>query len=149
MTGAVGGVAGAANRSLAVITRVATEPTLVDLALGGAVERQTHLLQVEHRVDGFLGHDLDGVLVGEVVATLDGVEGVPFPVVFLDVRQGCAHAALGRAGVAARRVELGQYRGAGAGAGFDGRAHAGAAGADDDYVVTMFLHGVLAPLARR
>ncbi len=101
VAGAVGGVAGPAHRSLAVVAGVPAEPALVDAALGGAVERHPHLLEVEHRVDGFLAHDLDGVLVGEVVATLAGVEGVPLPVVFLHVRQCGAHAALGRAGVGA------------------------------------------------
>ena len=85
-----------------------------------------------------LAHDLDGVLVGEVVAALDGVEGVPLPVVLFDVGQRRAHAALGGAGVAARRVELGQHRGADPRAGLDRGPHPGAAGADDDDVVAMF-----------
>ena len=138
VAGAVGGVAGAAHRRLAVVAGVPAEPALVDAALGGAVERHPHLLEVQHRVDGFLAHDLDGVLVGEVVAALDGVEGVPLPVVLFDVRQCRAHAALRRAGVAARRVELGQHRGADAGSGLDGGPHARAACADDDDVVAMF-----------
>ena len=137
VAGAVGGVAGPAHRSLAVVTGVAAEATLVDASLRGAVERHTHLLEVEHRVDGFLAHDLDGVLVGEVVATFDGVEGVPLPVVLFDIGQRGAHPALGRAGVTAGRVELGQHGGAYLRPGFDGGAHAGAAGADDDDVVLV------------
>ena len=113
VAGAVGRVAGAAHGGLAVVAGVAAEAALVDPALGRAVERQAHLLQVEHRVDGFLAHDLGGVLVDQVVAALDGVEGVPLPVVFLDVGQRGAHAALGRAGVRAGRVELGEHGGAG------------------------------------
>ena len=140
VAGAVGGVTGPAHRCLAVVAGVAAEPALVDAALGRAVERHPHLLEVEHRVDGLLGHDLDGVLVGEVVAALDGVEGVPLPVVLFDVGQCGAHAALGRAGVAAGRVELGQHRGADARARLDRGAHACAAGADDDDVVAMFLN---------
>ena len=140
VAGAVGGVTGPAHRRLAVVAGVPAEPALVDAALGGAVERHPHLLEVEHRVDGFLAHDLDGVLVGEVVAALDGVEGVPLPVVLFDVGQRRAHPALRRAGVAARRVQLGQHRGAGPRTGLDGGAHARAAGADDDDVVAMFLN---------
>ena len=140
VTGAVGGVAGTTHGRLAVVAGVPTETTLVDLALGGPVEREAHLLQIEHRVDGLLGHDLDGVLIGEVVTTLDGVEGVPLPVVLLDVGQRGAHAALSRAGVAAGGVELGQNRGAGTRGGFDRRTHPGAAGAHDDDVVAVFLH---------
>ena len=112
VAGAVRGEAGPAYGGLAVVAGVAAEAALVDLALGGPVERQPHLLQVEDRVDGLLGHDLGGVLVDQVVAALDGVEGVPLPVVLLDVGQGGAHAALRRAGVGPGRVELGEHRGA-------------------------------------
>ena len=143
VAGAVGGVTGPAHRGLAVVAGVPAEAALVDPALGGPVERHPHLFQVEHRVDGFLAHHLDRVLVGEIVAALDGVEGVPFPVVVLDVGQRRAHAALGGAGVAAGRVKLGQNRCAHAGSGLHGRPHAGAAGADDHHVVTVFANHLL------
>ena len=139
VAGAVGRVAGPAHRRLSVVAGVSAEAALVDAALGGAVERHPHLLQVEHRVDGFLAHDLHGVLVGEIVAALDGVEGVPLPVVVLDVGQRGAHAALRGAGVAAGGVQLGQHRGAHTRAGFDGRPHPGPARADDHHVVSVLL----------
>src|SRR5690349_5910945 len=149
-------VRSAAYRGLAVVAGVPAEPALVDLALGRAVERQAHLLEVDDRVDGLTAHDLGRVLVDEVVAALDGVEGVPLPVVLLDVGEGGAHAALGRAGVGPRRVELGEHRGAGARRGLEGRAHPGAAGTDDDDVVLVRLHqdwflrccGVIVPCTR-
>ena len=140
VAGAVRGVAGAAHGRLAVLTGVPAEAALVDAPLRGAVEGQAHLLQVEHRVDGLLGHHLGGVLVHQVVAALDGVVGVPLPVVLLDVGEGRAHAALRRAGVGARGIELGDDRGAGALGGLQRRAHPGAAGADDHHVVVMGLH---------
>ncbi len=124
VAGAVGREARAADGGLAVVAGVPAEAALVDAALGRAVERQAHLLEVQDRVDGLLAHHLGGVLVDEVVTALDGVEGVPLPVVLLDVGEGGAHAALRRAGVGARRVELGEHRGAGALAGLEGRAHA-------------------------
>ena len=145
VAGAVGGVTGASDGSLAVVAGVPAEAALVDAALGGAVERHPHLLQVEHRVDGLLAHDLDGVLVGEVVAALDGVEGVPLPVVLFDVGQRRAHAALRGAGVAARRVQLGQHRGAHPRTRLHRGAHARPAGADDDDVVAMFLNHLSTP----
>ena len=97
MAGAVRRVAGAADGRLAVVAGVAAEPALVDLALGRAVERQAHVLEVEDRVDRLLREDLGGVLVDQVVAALHGVEGVPLPVVLLDVRERGGHAALRRA----------------------------------------------------
>jgi flavin-dependent dehydrogenase len=140
VAGAVGGEARAADRGLTVVAGVAAEPTLVDLALRGAVERQPHLLEVDDRVDRLAAHDLGSVLVDEVVAALDGVEGVPLPVVLLDVGEGGAHAALGRAGVGPGGVELGQHRGAGALARLERCPHARAARSDDDDVVLVRLH---------
>ncbi len=140
MAGAVRGVAGPADRGLTVIAGVAAEAALVDGAVRGAVERQAHPLQVQDRVDGLLRQDLGGVLVDQVVAALDRVEGVPLPVVLLDVGEGGGHAALGRAGVGAGGVQLRQDRGAAALGGLDGRAHARATGADDDRVVLVDLH---------
>ncbi len=107
VAGAVGGVAGATHRRLAVVAGVAAEATLVDLAVRRAVERQAHVLEVEDRVDGLFREDLGRILIDEVVAALDGVEGVPLPAVFFDVRERRGHAALRRAGVRAGRVELG------------------------------------------
>jgi hypothetical protein len=140
VAGAVRRVAGPAHRRLAVLAGVPAEPALVDLAFRGPVERQAHLLQVEDGVDGLPAHDLRRVLVDQVVTTLDGVEGVPLPVVFLDVGQRGAHAALRRPGVRAGGIELGEHGGAGARAGLNGRAHAGAARSDDHHVVLVELH---------
>ncbi len=143
VTGAVGGVARAAHGGLAVVGGVAAEAALVDLALGRAVERQAHVLEVDDGVDGLFREDLGGILVDEVVAALDGVEGVPLPRVLFDVGQRRGHAALRRTGVRAGGVELRDDGGLRAGAGLDGRAHAGAAGADDHDVELVVVDAVL------
>lgn len=140
VAGAVGRVAGAADRGLAVVPAVTAEAALVDRAVRGAVERQAHLLQVEDGVDGLLRQDLGGVLVDQVVTALDRVEGVPLPVVLLHVGERGGHAALRGARVGAGGVQLGQHGGAAALRRLDGRAHTGAAGADDDGVVLVDLH---------
>ena len=83
--------------------------------------------------------DLDRVLVAEVVGALDRVEGVRLGRVLGRVPERRVDAALGRAGVAAGRVELRDHADVGACVvGLDGRAHAGAAGADDQDVVRRF-----------
>ncbi len=112
---AVGRVAGAADRPLAEVPRVAAEAALVDPTVGGPVEGQAHVLQLDDPLDGLLGQDLRRVLVGQVVAALDRVVHVPLPVVLLLVAQGRAHATLGGAGMGAGGIELAE----------DGRAHAG------------------------
>lgn len=145
VAGAVGRVAGAADRGLAVVPAVTAEAALVDRAVRRAVERQAHLLQVEDRVDGLLRQDLGGVLVDQVVTALDRVEGVPLPVVLLHVRERGGHTALRGARVGAGRVELGQHRGPAALRRLDGGAHAGATRADDDCVVLVDLHWSRSP----
>src|SRR5690606_32876779 len=92
--------------------------------------------------DCFLRENLGRILIDEVVAAFDGVEGVPLPVVFFDVREGRRHAALRRSRVGAGRVELGDDGGAGLGPRFDGGAHSGAARSDDDDVVLVVVNTV-------
>src|SRR5690606_40285654 len=96
----------AAHRGLAVVAGVPAEPALRDLPLLGAGEGDAVVLELDDGARGVLAHRLDGVLVAEVVRALDGVEGVPEPVVRLLVAEGGADAALRGAGVAAQRVEL-------------------------------------------
>ena len=104
VAGTVSCVARAAHSSLTVITGVTAEAALVNAAFGGSVEGKTHLFQVEHSVNSFLSHDFCCVLVNQVVAALNGVKGVPLPVVLLNVSQSCAHATLCCAGVGAGGV---------------------------------------------
>jgi len=99
VAGAVRCIARTAYGGLAVVARVPTKAALVDATVLGAVEGQTHLFEVEHSVDGLARHDLGGVLVNQVVATLNRVERVPLGVVVLDVRKRGGHAALSSASV--------------------------------------------------
>ena len=118
---------------------MAAEAALGDLAVRRAVEGQAHVLQVVDRLDGLAAHDLDGVLVGQVVAALDGVEHVPLPVVLLEVAERRADAALGGAGVRAGRVELAEDGDVGLAGHLHGGHQARAAG-PDDHGVKLVVH---------
>ena len=142
MASAVGGVAGTANGRLAVLTGVAAEAPLVNLAVRRAVERQAHVFEVNDGVDGFFREDLGRILVDKIVAALDSVVGVPFPVVVLNVGEGSSHAALRCASVGARRVQLGDHRGACVRSGFNCRAHPGTARADNNDVELVVVNAV-------
>ena len=117
----------------------AAERALVDLAVLGARERHAVVLELDHGRDRLAAHVLDRVLVAEPVGTLDGVVEVVAPVVLAHVAERGRDAALRRHGVRARREHLGDARRLQA---FlrqpEGRAQAGAAGADDDHVVLVF-----------
>ena len=141
--GAVGRIAGALDGRLAEIARVAAEGALRDLALRGAVERHPHVLELNQGAGGVLGHDLDRVLVAEVIAALDRVEHVPLPAVRLLVAEGRADPALGGARVRAGGEDLGQNGDPGILAEFDGGPQAGQTGSDNDDIVTVFHKGIL------
>jgi len=110
VAGAIGRIAAASHWPLAEVAGVTAETALIDLSIGGAVEREAHALQLDDRWDRFAGQHLGGILVGEVVATLDGVEHVPLPVILFDVAECGADAALGRTGVRTRRIQLREHR---------------------------------------
>ncbi|MNV01825.1 hypothetical protein D3C71_920430 [compost metagenome] len=135
VAGAVGRGAGALHGLLAVVGGVAAERTLVDRAVGVAVERHAEVFELVHDLRGFTAHELDRVLVAEPVGTLDRVVEVVVPVVLAHVAERGAHAALGSDGVRTGREHLGEHGHVEAGTGELQRgAHAGAAGTDDDDV---------------
>ena len=107
---AVCGVAAASNRAFTVVACMPAEAALIDLAVGGAIEWKAHALQFNHRGDRLTCEHFGRILVGEIVATLDGVEHVPLPVVLFHVAERRADAALRRTRVRSSWVELRQYR---------------------------------------
>jgi hypothetical protein len=112
----------------------AAEGAGAELALGVAVERDARVLEPEHLVRGLTAHDLDRVLVAEVVGPLDRVERVRFPGV---VRvQGGVDAACGRIGMRSDRVDLAHDRHRRARARRrQGGSLTGETGTDDQHVV--------------
>ena len=104
VTRAVGSVTCATHGGFTVIAGMPAKTTLIDAPLGGTVEGKTHFFKVEHGVNGFFRHNLCRILIDKVVAALDGVKGMPLPVVFLHIGQSGAHTALCRTGVRAGGV---------------------------------------------
>ena len=97
LAGDVGDVVGAGRRG-------AAEGAGAELALLVAVEGHAPVLELQHLVGSLPAHDLDGVLVAQVVRALDRVEGVRLPGV-LGVQRG-VDAARRRVGVRADRMDL-------------------------------------------
>ena len=127
LAGDVGHVVGARRRG-------AAEGAGAELALGVAVEGDARVLEPQDLARGLPAHDLDRVLVAEVVGALDRVERVRLPGV-VGVQRG-VDAARGRVGVGADRVDLAHDGDGRAGARRGDRgALAGQAGADDEDVV--------------
>ena len=115
LAGDVGDVAGAREAG-------AAEGPLGDAAVRLAVEDGAHVLELDDVVGGFAAHGLDGVLVAEVVAALDGVVGVLLPGVVVAERG--VDAALCGDGMASKRIDLAQKGNVDAGARhFEGSAH--------------------------
>ena len=110
VAGTVGGAARALHRALAEVLRVPAERALVDGAVVVTVERHAEMLEFVNRLRSRAAHELDGVLVAEIVGTLDRVVHVPQPRVFAHVAERSADAALRGDRVRAGRKHLGQHR---------------------------------------
>ena len=70
-----------------------------------SIEYDAHMLHRDDFVTGLAAHHGDGILVAQVVAALDGIEGMLAPVVASIGERG-VDAALRRVGVAANRMHL-------------------------------------------
>ena len=120
----------------AEVFRLSAERSLVDAAVLVARERQAHVFEFVDRLRTRGAHELDGVLVADVIRSLDRVVHVPAPVVVgIFAADGAGDAALGGNRVRPRREHLGQH------GGVESRLcqlqpgpHAGAAAADDDAI---------------
>mmetsp|Transcript_157687 Transcript_157687/g.505719 ORF Transcript_157687/g.505719 Transcript_157687/m.505719 type:complete len:246 (-) Transcript_157687:2-739(-) len=97
--------------TLAELQALAAEGALVDLALRGARERQAEGFELQDDLGRQAAHVLDGVLVAQPVRSLDGVVGVPAPVVLRHVGQCAVDAALGGHCVGACGKDLGDAGG--------------------------------------
>ena len=110
------------------------EATVLAAAEGGA-----HALQLDDVGRRLLAEDLDSVLVRQVVAALDGIEGVLLPGVVLAHRS--IDAPLGRRGVAAERLHLGEQSHVDSlVGGLQGGPHAGQAGPHHQNIVARHHH---------
>ena len=98
------------------------------------------MLQLVDGRDGLEAHELDGVLVAQVVGTLDRVIGVPFGVVLLLAAQRRADPALGSPGVRAGRVELADHGGLGGLGGVQSGHQTRSSAANHDHFKLMRFH---------
>ena len=74
--------------TLAVLFRLSSEGSLIDLALLSPGERKTIRFELENGLGCFLAHVVDGVLITQPVASLDSIISVPPPVVVMHVSKG-------------------------------------------------------------
>ena len=124
------GLRGAAKRARAEL------PFLV------AIKDDAHVLELDDVLGRLAAHHLDGVLVGEIIAALDRIEGMRLPAVGL--ADGSVDAPLGRAGMAANRMHFGDDGNIGAEAcRLKGGAHPRKPGAHYDNVVIGNHEGVV------
>jgi hypothetical protein len=69
------------DRPLPIISGMASEVPLGDLSLCRAAEGNAHMLQFINDPRTIPDHDLDGILIPQVITSLDGIEEMPFPVI--------------------------------------------------------------------
>ena len=100
------------------------------------------MFQFVDRIDSVSRQDRRRVLIDEIVATIDGVEHMPFPVVFLGVAKCRGNATLGGSGMRTGRIELANYRDIRASRHLNGSHQSGAPGAHDHRIVSVIAHAV-------
>ena len=99
------GLAGEVGHEEGACLALSAEGAGAEAALLVAAEDDAHVLHGDDLAARLAAHDLDGVLVAQVVAALHRVEGVVLPGVAA-LGEGRVYAALGRVGVAADGVDL-------------------------------------------
>ncbi len=97
MTGAVRGVAGASNGFAGYVIGVTAEVALQDATFGCAVKRQAHVFEFKHGINRFIAHELDGILIAEIIRAFYRIIRVPFGMIFFGVAERRADSALRRA----------------------------------------------------
>ncbi len=127
---------------------MSAKAALGDLTLRCAVEGQSHVFQLVDRVHRLLAHEFDRVLVAQIIASFDRVEGVPLGTIFFLAAQRRAHAALRGAGVRTHGIEFTQHGSLGASGCIQGSHQSRPAGADDHDFVLM-LHQSPSPLGNQ
>ena len=106
VTSTIGGSAGTLNRFFAEVGGMPAERSLIDRAIGIAIEGHAEVLKLVDHLGRHLAHVLDRVLVAEIVGPLDGVEHMPVPVVLAHVAERRTDTALRGHGMRAGREDL-------------------------------------------
>jgi len=100
MACAIGRITGSTNRCGAELAGMAAEASLINFAFRGAAEWKAAILQIVYGAGRIIGQYERRVLINQVVAALDGIEGMPLGSVFFHIAQRRANASLCRAGMA-------------------------------------------------
>lgn len=112
VTGTIGDSAASVGlTTFAVLLRLTTKSTLVNLTLSGSAERHAVGLELSNSDGGLTSHVLDGVLISKPITTLHSIVEVPSPVVVVHVAEGCVDATLSGDSVRSSREQLGNASG--------------------------------------
>jgi hypothetical protein len=105
-SGMVCGITGPLYRFFTIIPGMTTKVPLSDLSFGSATERNSHVLQFIDGSRRILDQDLYGILISQVVASLDGVIEIPFPMILLLIAERSGDPSLGCSGMGSRGKNL-------------------------------------------
>jgi hypothetical protein len=146
MAGPIGNCAAPVGlTALSEVLRLATERTLVDLAVLGAREGHAVRFELEDGLWGFAGHVLNGILVTEPVGSLDRIVEVPPPVIIVHIAESRIDSALSGDSVTPGGEQLGDASGLEASLGeSEGGAQTSTARADNNSVVLVINDCVVA-----
>jgi hypothetical protein len=90
-------IASSPDRPFSEISCMSSEVSLGDPPFRSATEGNAHMLQFINNPGCIPDHNLDGILITEVITSLDRIEEVPFPTVFFLIAERGSDSTLGRA----------------------------------------------------
>src|SRR4030067_1068079 len=93
----------------AIIAGVTAEVSLGDPSFGGPAEGNPHMFEFINRPVSILDHDLNGILIAEVVASFHRIEEMPFPPVLFFISKRGGNPALRRARMGTRGKDLAHH----------------------------------------
>jgi hypothetical protein len=116
---------------------VPSKGPLGNLSIPSPVKRNTQVFQLINGSRGILGENFDGVLITQIIATLDRVKHVPFPTILFFVAERRANATLSSPGMGTGGKDFTDNSNIYALIHFNGSAESGQSGANNDHVVLM------------
>ena len=135
MTGTVGCRARTLHGLFTKVGGMPAKRPLINRAIGITIERHAEMLQLIDDLGRFATHELNRILITEIIAALDSVKHVPVPAVFGHVAERSTDTTLRRHRMGACRKNFGEHGHIETGFGeLQRRAHTRTAGTDDNSI---------------
>jgi len=134
--------------TLAVLLRLTTESTLVNLALSGSAEWHAVRFEFSDSEGCLTSHVLHSVLISKPISTLYSIVEMPSPVILVHVTESCINTTLSGNSERSSREQLRDASGLETSLGqTESSSETGTTSSDDDGIILMINDGVVTDAA--